>query len=608
MGKRLLYQLILSFGLLSCALTIRAQEAASFQYTVEAEDLQGNAVAGLKVWVADEALKATDTRGQFTLTTEKPLRMPILAEIEDIRYELVQLAFFEEGNKVLLTVERMLLENEFNRLLVKNAEQRPVPDLVISLNGKPYRLSSSGTLALENPLTFPAVVELNNSEYKLYETHFSAEQHALYLGVEKLPEELIADDTLMQIYEADFDRIARQLQKERKVFEEKNEEIRTEILKIRDNLIKEEELSEEQKGELRNYLARMETAVEANNEALRQSEARTREALNKLKQIVSEKDSINLVAQAQILRNEQEKVELKARYREKVILFTGICLALLLLSLVIYLIAVKFQRQKHFLKEINSRLKATQHQLTRSIKELNTKRAEIEDHNQQLEVFVYKASHDIKGPLRSIMGLTEIGMKDVQDNAAQEYFDHIHRSTKRLDNLLMDLLKLTRTKQAVIEKQPVNLPAMIHEAIQSFSNSPNFDRIEFDLELEEGLQFSSDEKMLYSVIQNFVENGIKYADPEKETLKLKISAVYNPEEECLELSFEDNGLGIEKEHLPKIFDMFYKVNPQSDGTGLGLHIVKLTIEKLGGTMHVRSTQGKGSCFTIRFYEKVAVPA
>jgi hypothetical protein len=69
-------------------------------------------------------------------------------------------------------------------------------------------------------------------------------------------------------------------------------------------------------------------------------------------------------------------------------------------------------------------------------------------------------------------------------------------------------------------------------------------------------------------------------------------------EHRLELEFEDNGMGIDPIHQPKIFDMFYKINPESEGTGLGLHIVKVNIEKLGGKVSLESEPGKGTKFTI----------
>jgi signal transduction histidine kinase len=89
--------------------------------------------------------------------------------------------------------------------------------------------------------------------------------------------------------------------------------------------------------------------------------------------------------------------------------------------------------------------------------------SELKEANEQLETFVYKASHDIKGPLRSIIGLTTIGQKDVKDETALNYFDHILKSTKKLDMLLRDLLEVTKVKQATIQKKHIHFNDLVTE-------------------------------------------------------------------------------------------------------------------------------------------------
>jgi signal transduction histidine kinase len=120
----------------------------------------------------------------------------------------------------------------------------------------------------------------------------------------------------------------------------------------------------------------------------------------------------------------------------------------------------------------------------------------------------------------------------------------------------------------------------------------------FTVDIDPKLQYNTDEKIFYSIVQNFIENGIKYKDDKKPKPYLKIkAAMVNGK---LVMKFEDNGLGIAEEHHLKIFDMFYKIDPSSNGTGLGLHIVKLNIEKLNGKVGVESAVGKGTTFTVVF--------
>jgi signal transduction histidine kinase/ligand-binding sensor domain-containing protein len=222
---------------------------------------------------------------------------------------------------------------------------------------------------------------------------------------------------------------------------------------------------------------------------------------------------------------------------------------------------------------------------------------ELKDANEQLETFVYKASHDIKGPLKSIIGLTTVGQKDVQDATANVYFDHILKSTRKLDNLLMDLLEITKVKQATIKLEKIDFKELITEAVTRFENLPDFHHLKIKTNLKGNIDYTCDKFLMFSIIQNLIENAIKYRDPLKEENHLDIeiqTSVHG-----VEMIFSDNGPGIPDEFQEKIFDMFMKVNENSNGTGLGLYIVKTTVEKLNGTLKLESNLGEGTTFIIK---------
>jgi hypothetical protein len=221
---------------------------------------------------------------------------------------------------------------------------------------------------------------------------------------------------------------------------------------------------------------------------------------------------------------------------------------------------------------------------------------ELEEKNKQLDSFVYKASHDIKGPLKSVIGLTTIGMKDVKDPTALSYFDHIFKSTIRLDKILGELLSFTKAKEHKLEKSLIDFSSILTNVLSSFEHAPGFEKMNFTIDKKLSIPFYSDEKTIYSIIQNMVENAVKYRDEIKSKCCLNISIHVN--EQMVSMYFQDNGLGIDSYSLPKIFDMFYKVNENSVGTGLGLYITKTSIEKLRGMIEVESKCGEGTTFKI----------
>ncbi len=576
---------------------VMGQAEKDIRVKVQGQDDQP--IIGAAVSVQNSDYFSTDKEGLFIMKSPG-LRVPVRAEFRDPKFEVLETAYFEEEGRLLIKAQRLYEPNEVLAIVFLTEEGGSIRSKIkFHYQGLAYTTNEEGELSLTNTIRYLDKEWIVNG-YEVVDQQLNEKVHRLQVMIKPLPQDVPqASDTVMLTYEADFDRITREIEKERSIFEEKNKEIEGEILKIRDNLVHEDKISGTQRKELKRYLGNMEKVVRENSEAIRQSEERTREALTKLRMIILEKDSLNMVAQGRIVQMEAEQVATEESYRRKIAAFSVVIVALLLTALLIYFFAVKFRRQKSWLKEVNKRLKVMQLDLTNSLNELNLRKAQIEDHNNELELFVYKASHDIKGPLRSIMGLTQIGLHDVKDDTAQEYFGHIHKSTKRLDNLLADLLRLTKAKQAEVEKEQINLPVMVEDIIQSFKNIRYFDRVKIRVDIQEDISFESDEKMLYSVIQNFVENGIKYCDPAKEEPILEISIRQEQGETIFQ--FRDNGLGVDAEHLPKIFDMFYKIDPNSDGTGLGLHIVKVTIEKLGGTLKVNSRKGGGSLFTITFY-------
>lgn len=223
----------------------------------------------------------------------------------------------------------------------------------------------------------------------------------------------------------------------------------------------------------------------------------------------------------------------------------------------------------------------------------------IEEKAKELDTFIYKASHDIKGPLKSIIGLATLGGKD--ESRSKEYFEHILRSTKRLDNVVMDLLYITKINQSktIKESSEINFNEIIPEILASLEHLPDYNKIKIELEINQTVPFFSNKSLIYSILQNLIENAINYSDPAKENRFLRIIATFKEDESSIII--EDNGLGIAEEYQEKIFEMFFRVSERGgSSTGLGLYIVKISLEKLGGKLSVWSEEGIGSRFIITF--------
>lgn len=219
---------------------------------------------------------------------------------------------------------------------------------------------------------------------------------------------------------------------------------------------------------------------------------------------------------------------------------------------------------------------------------------------KDLDRFVYSASHELRAPLKSILGLTRLISHDIRENNfgdMMEYISRIERSVLRLDETVKDVIEYSRNNRLSIERQPISFPEIIYHVTENLSSLTNFSKIEIVSKIAEGTPFYSDSRRIQIVLNNIISNSIKYADLSKEKSFIYID-VHCTKEDCL-IHIRDNGIGIEKKYLSSIYEMFFRATTINEGDGLGLYIVKETLLKLQGTIEVGSEIGKGTSFSIR---------
>lgn len=221
----------------------------------------------------------------------------------------------------------------------------------------------------------------------------------------------------------------------------------------------------------------------------------------------------------------------------------------------------------------------------------------IKEKTDDLDMLLYRASHDIKGPLKSIDGLCDLGQRDHENTDI--YFENIHLVSKRLQNILGSLLQIAEHNRSEVKIENVNIYTMIQECVQeNLVAYPDIKKITFHVQVPETAVIKSERFTLLSIIQNIIENAIKYMDKSKSENTLSITFTQSVDEHIL--VFEDNGIGINEVYLKNIFQMFYRANNVNPaGVGLGLYIVKQHIDRLNGQIEIASEEHKFTRFTIR---------
>ena len=213
--------------------------------------------------------------------------------------------------------------------------------------------------------------------------------------------------------------------------------------------------------------------------------------------------------------------------------------------------------------------------------------------------FFSNVSHEIKTPLAVIHNNAQLLQKtNLEESQRKECADAILHATRRLSNLITNMLKLNKLEKQAIQPAPqsFDLCAQLSECALQFENPWEQKDIEFIAELEDRALIRGDEELLALVWTNLLSNAIKFT-PAGGTVTL----TQRTEPDAVTVEVADTGCGMEAETMRHIFDKFYQgdTSHSTEGNGLGLALVRRILELSDGTITVQSTVGKGSVFTVR---------
>ena len=221
---------------------------------------------------------------------------------------------------------------------------------------------------------------------------------------------------------------------------------------------------------------------------------------------------------------------------------------------------------------------------------------ELEDKNAELERFTYTVSHDLKSPLITIKGFLGFLEQDATNGNLDRFKSDVKRisdATEKMQALLNELLELSRVGRLMNVFEYIPFEDLAHEAVELVQGRLQIAKIAMTIQRDMPTVYG-DRRRLIEVVQNIVDNAAKFTGSQPEPL-IEIG-----QEGLLDgkpiFFVKDNGMGIEPEHLDRIFGLFNKLDASSDGTGIGLTIVKRIIEVHNGRIWVQSEAGKGSTF------------
>lgn len=235
-------------------------------------------------------------------------------------------------------------------------------------------------------------------------------------------------------------------------------------------------------------------------------------------------------------------------------------------------------------------------------KTLEVKLEELEKSNHELNRFIYSASHDLRAPVASSLGLLRVARHEVTDETALDYFDKLEETVKDLDIFVSNIIDYYKNTRQLEVNEEVKFEELIEDVIEAVKSHLGSDDALIDSEIIQKNRFSTDSFRLRIILGQLISNAIKFKKDDQEKARIKIRIQSDLHEARIEV--EDFGVGILKEHMRKVFQIFFKSQNQASGSGIGLYIVKEALDRMAGTISVDSKPGDGTLFSIKIPNRI----
>ncbi len=226
---------------------------------------------------------------------------------------------------------------------------------------------------------------------------------------------------------------------------------------------------------------------------------------------------------------------------------------------------------------------------------------ELSKRNSELDNFVYSVSHDLRAPIASVLGLINLAKTDGDKGMTKTYLDKIYSSALQQDNFIKEILDQSRNSRLEVKKDEIQFEELIDETFNQlkFATSTGI-AVEKIVDIHQSGPFHSDRWRLKVILNNLISNSIRYRNGRDPVIKINVNVV----DQKAQFEIEDNGRGIAKEHLGNVYRMFYRATDDGAGSGLGLYIVKETVDKLKGSISIESEEGQGTTVKLEIPELV----
>lgn len=305
-----------------------------------------------------------------------------------------------------------------------------------------------------------------------------------------------------------------------------------------------------------------------------------------------ERENIKTIAEKnQILILTQQMVQ----RQQEVYFFVGLVAVLSILGTFMFL------RYSRMLSKAKQELSAMNQTLEKRVED-RTK--QLQNVNNELDNFIYKTSHDIRGPLASLKGIANVALLELKDEKAQDYLQKLDASADKLNSILTRLLIVNQINHAVLNPIRINFHELINEILVFERKKGIPPRMSITPEIDPDVLLITDRHVLRIILENLIDNAIKYHNSSERIepfVKIKVSLSPHG----VVISVIDNGIGIQERDPQKLFQMFVRASERSESGGIGLYLTKLASERLYARVDFSTTPEKYTQFTVTIPENLS---
>lgn len=260
-----------------------------------------------------------------------------------------------------------------------------------------------------------------------------------------------------------------------------------------------------------------------------------------------------------------------------------------------------FLRYSRMLSKAKQELSAMNQTLEKRVED-RTK--QLQNVNNELDNFIYKTSHDIRGPLASLKGIANVALLELKDEKAQDYLQKLDASADKLNSILTRLLIVNQINHAVLNPIRINFHELINEILVFERKKGIPPRMSITPEIDPDVLLITDRHVLRIILENLIDNAIKYHNSSERIepfVKIKVSLSPHG----VVISVIDNGIGIQERDPQKLFQMFVRASERSESGGIGLYLTKLASERLYARVDFSTTPEKYTQFTVTIPENLS---